>query len=140
MFRRVLVGWDGSAGAGRALSAAVDLAAALGAEIVVLAVVPSPAHTKTTESRAAELDAAHRRMGEALADFRHDSAAAGVAIVDAVVAASDPGDALVAHAHEHGFDLLVVGRHGTAAVHPGVGKVTERVVRHATLPVLVVGE
>jgi nucleotide-binding universal stress UspA family protein len=46
---------------------------------------------------------------------------------------------ILAHAAEHGCDLIVIGSHGRSGVSRAVlGSVTQRVLRRAPLPVLVV--
>jgi hypothetical protein len=45
-----------------------------------------------------------------------------------------------AYVREHGFDLVVVGRHGVdRAVHPRIGGVSEHQVLRGSCPVMVVG-
>jgi nucleotide-binding universal stress UspA family protein len=47
--------------------------------------------------------------------------------------------ALCDHATEHGFDLLVLGRHGGGGILPHrLGRVAEAVVRSSTVPLLLV--
>ena len=59
---------------------------------------------------------------------------------DQTIEADDPAAALGQYADQHGFDLLVVGRHGLdRAGTPAAGGVTEYQVRHSRCPVLVVG-
>ena len=50
-----------------------------------------------------------------------------------------PATVLVEMARDQGYDLLVVGTHGRKGIeHVILGSVAERVVRSATVPVLVV--
>ena len=43
------------------------------------------------------------------------------------------------HATEHGFDLLVLGRHGDGGVlHPELGHVAEAAARASRIPILLV--
>jgi nucleotide-binding universal stress UspA family protein len=47
------------------------------------------------------------------------------------------GRTVCGYATEHGFDLLVVGRHGDGGVlHPRLGRVAEAAVRGCAIPVL----
>ncbi len=58
---------------------------------------------------------------------------------DTAVASGDPGRAIVHVAQEHGADLIVVGAQGPSALHHLVlGSVAEKVVRHASCPVLTI--
>jgi nucleotide-binding universal stress UspA family protein len=57
----------------------------------------------------------------------------------AVVEGSHPGPAVCAYAVEHGFDLLVLGRHGDGgAFRPRLGHVAEAAARDSAIPVLLV--
>jgi nucleotide-binding universal stress UspA family protein len=50
-----------------------------------------------------------------------------------------PADEIIKYANEHGFDLIIMGTHGRAAIaHFLMGSVAERVVRHAGCPVITI--
>ena len=52
-----------------------------------------------------------------------------------------PAQAIVDYAADNGFDLIVMGTHGRAGIaHLLMGSVAERVVRHATCPVMTIHE
>jgi nucleotide-binding universal stress UspA family protein len=141
MFRRILVGWDGSHGAAHAVRVALDLACELGGEVVALGIAHPPAHVETSEDRALAEVGAKEQLTDALAVAREQAARDGVPLSEAVAFADQPGDALVGYARAHAFDLVVIGRHGTSsAVHPGTGPIAEQVVRQSPCPVLVVGD
>ncbi len=54
-----------------------------------------------------------------------------------IVEGDQVGRAVCAYAAEHGFDLLVLGRHGDGgALHPRLGWVAEAAARRSALPVL----
>jgi len=140
-FRRMLVGWDGSRDAQHALRAAAHLAEEIGAEVVVLAVLKRHPHAEATDE--AEEEMAERRLevtSEMEASATQAALPPGLRLRNQTIEADDPAAALGQYADQHGFDLLVVGRHGLdRAVHPRVGGVTEYQVRHSRCPVLVVG-
>jgi len=57
---------------------------------------------------------------------------------DVEVGSGDPADAILHAAEEHQADLIVMGTHGrTGLAHVFLGSVAEKVVRHASCPVLV---
>jgi nucleotide-binding universal stress UspA family protein len=64
LFRRVLVGWDGSPSAETALCAAADLAAGPGGHVVALTVLATPRHTEADEEGAQQLTTHRRRVEE----------------------------------------------------------------------------
>jgi nucleotide-binding universal stress UspA family protein len=53
------------------------------------------------------------------------------------VESGDAASTVCEYAQQHGFDLLVLGRHGTGGVfHPRLGHVAATAARKASLPVL----
>jgi nucleotide-binding universal stress UspA family protein len=79
-------------------------------------------------------DDAMRQLKELAARTDLPAGAATVA-----VRAGKPAEAILAYADEQGADLIVMGAHGeSAVVRFFLGSVAERVVRHATVPVLTV--
>jgi nucleotide-binding universal stress UspA family protein len=135
-FRRVLVGFDGSAAAQHALRVAIAFAADLGGEAHVLLVVRPPAHTETPEERALAAEAERENLSNGLSDF---STPNHPELSTEVVYADDPGKALAAYAAEHGFDVVVVGGHGREQMtHRGMGQSVEALLRDHPCPVLVV--
>ena len=58
---------------------------------------------------------------------------------EAEVARGQPADAIIRFAHERDVDLIVMGTHGRSGLqHVFLGSVAEKVVRHASCPVLTV--
>jgi nucleotide-binding universal stress UspA family protein len=140
-FHRILVGWDGSTDARRALRTAAHLAEEIRGEVVVLAVLKRHSHAEAADEAAQEM-AGRRRdvVAEMTAATQRDSVPGTVHFRLEMIEADQAAAALDAYVREHGFDLVVLGRHGLdRAVHPRVGGVTEYQVRHSTCPVMVVG-
>jgi nucleotide-binding universal stress UspA family protein len=132
-FRRLLVGYDGSQDAQRALRAANALARGLNGEVHVLVAVRHPAHTETPAETASAAEAERTRLTRGLAE------AGGAGLPLHVVDSDDPARALAEHAGRHGFDLVVVGRHGNeSATHRGAGRCPEALLRNHLCPVVVV--
>jgi len=138
MFRRVLVGFDGSTEAQRALRVAIALAADLRGEAHVLLVVRPPAHAETPEERTRAAEAEKENLSRGLAGVRNQTQHRSEVSTE-VVYADKPADALAAYAEEHGFDLVVVGGHGREQMtHRGIGQSVEALLRNHPCPVLVV--
>ncbi len=133
-FARIMVGWDGSHDSAHALQVAAELSEGLGAEVVVVAVLPVP-DGETREDMEQET-AGHRRQTTTAIS----SAVSGEAHIRVEFLEADrASEALADYAEGQGCGLLVLGRHGLdRAIHPRAGGVTERLVRHASCPVLVV--
>jgi len=137
-FRHILVAFDGSSDAARALRLAVDLAVDLDGFVQVLLIVRPPPHVETAE-QLAEAEAAERdNLSRGLTGG--SSQAHGTWEVTTYVAfADDPAEAIAEHATEHGVDLVVMGGHGREqTTHGGIGHVLHRVLTDMPCPVLVV--
>jgi nucleotide-binding universal stress UspA family protein len=137
-FRRILVGYDGSGEARRALRVAISLAADLHGEAQVLLVVRPPAHVETPQEleRAAETERENLSQGLSHVWSQTDQS---FEVATHVVLADDPAKAIVAYVEEHGFDLVVVGGHGREQMaHRGTGRSLEALLRHHPCPILVV--
>jgi nucleotide-binding universal stress UspA family protein len=138
MFNKIVVAYDDSPGARRALQIGADLAQRPGAELVAVAVEAHLPHYGATvgeveEERAVEEQACQRwlRAAEAYADER------GVKLRTAIVA-GHPAEKLVQAAQEHGADLLILGHSGHSAIWGRfLGSTVEKVSRHATCSVLI---
>lgn len=135
-FRRVLVGWDTSADAAEALCAAATIVGGNAGHVVALAVVPAALGAEAADEQDSERAAVRRRAEERFERMR-GSVTAGVRMSLHVVEDHEVGRAVCAYAAEHGFDLLVLGRHGDgAALRPRMGRVAEMAARGSTVPVL----
>jgi len=141
MFQKILLAWDGSRAALRALDLAVDIARRYGAELCAVGVAHSPAHAETESDRRDSANAARRYLEETLAQVRDRADRVGVSLELVVVEGDHPPEDILRYAREHGFDLVVSGHHrgrrvGRALLHG----VAERLVDEASVPVLVVGD
>jgi len=135
-FRRVLVGWDASADAAEALCAAAAIVGGEAGHVVALTVMPAAPGAEAADERDGERAAVRRRVEERFERMR-GSAAAGVRMSLHIVEDRQVGQAVCAYAAEHGFDLLVLGRHGDGgALRPRLGRVAEAAARGSAVPVL----
>ncbi len=58
---------------------------------------------------------------------------------DVVVDMGDPGDRIVEHARDGGYDLVIIGKHSRGVMDSGrMGGTARRVIRHCGVPVMVV--
>ncbi len=141
MFQRLLLAWDGSQVALRAFDVAIDLARRYDGELVAVSIAHSPAHAETSPDRAESAAAARRYLQQSFAEVRDRADRAGVGVEHAIVAGDRPARALLDHAHEHGFDLIVCGQHHSRrAGRMLLRGVAEDLVGAAAVPVLVVGD
>jgi nucleotide-binding universal stress UspA family protein len=135
MFKSILVAWDGSEHAKRALSEAVDLARTQEARLTLLtvAVPPQAWPGYVPPISEADLDAAAEQIlaeGEALVPE-------GIPVAGRT-AAGHPGTELLRRAAAADHDLIVMGSRGRGAIRSAVlGSVSHFVLNHATVPVLI---
>lgn len=141
MFQRILIAWDGSEVALRAFDAAIDLTRRYDAELVAVSIAYSPAHAETAGDREESADAAQRYLRETFQEVADRAERVGVDVEHQIIDGQTPARALLDHAHEHGFDLLVMGHHHSRrAGRLLLRGVTQQVLAEATLPVLVVSD
>jgi nucleotide-binding universal stress UspA family protein len=140
-FRRVLVGWDCSAGSAASLRAAAAIADGETGHVVALAVLRPVPHGESEEDRAAEI-ARLRRLAQVSFGKARDMLPGPLrARVSLELAeSSDAARALCEYADAHVFELLVLGRHGTGGImHPRLGHVAETIAKKSDLPLLLLG-
>jgi nucleotide-binding universal stress UspA family protein len=120
--KRIVVGYDGTDGAMRALDAALEIMG-YGSTLVVVAV-------------GREGDPNARQV----LDTAHDALLGRLVTAEYVARVGDPAAELVAAASELAADLVVVGRrNGRERLRGEPGSVSSEVVRSAPCDVLVVG-
>ncbi|HTR73695.1 MAG TPA: universal stress protein [Solirubrobacterales bacterium] len=141
MFQRILIAWDGSSVALRAFDVAIDLTRRFEGELVAVSIAHSPAHAETEADRSESAEAARRYLESTFAEIRDRAERAGVDARQEVIEGEDPTEALVGHAHEHGFDLIVAGHHHERRVGRMLLRgVPEGLVESSRVPILIVTE
>lgn len=140
MFKRVVVGNDGSDNAVQAIEMAAEVAKANNAELIVAHVWHLPA-TAYIGAPYAPLD-----LSKQMDETKKSANDRAVEVLDRfgiagklVELEGNPADAIIGLADDEKADLIVVGSRGLGAVERFVlGSTSERIVRHAACPVLVV--
>jgi len=140
MFRHIVVPLDGSQLAATAIPYAVALARPADARMSLLAVVePVPVHAGLPSADAQEGD--ERRVTESTAYLESVALplrTSGLAVT-AVVRHGDPAEAILVDIEDEEDALIVMSTHGrTGLERVRAGSVAQRVLRHASIPVLVV--
>jgi nucleotide-binding universal stress UspA family protein len=133
--KRIVVGFDGSEHAHKALERAAEIAN--GATVaVVSATSPQKFLRDPGESKEDPADVEART--EALAEARKFLEEKGIT-GQYIAGHGNPADVIVAEAEESGADLIIVGTRGhNAAKRIALGSISTNVVHHATVDVLVV--
>jgi nucleotide-binding universal stress UspA family protein len=136
MFKSILVAWDGSEHAKRALGEAVDLARTQAGRLTLLTVA-APLHAwpgyVPPVSQADLISAAEGILAEGEALVPEGIPVSGR------TASGDPGAELVKRAAAADHDLIVMGSRGRGAVRSAVlGSVSHFVLNHTAVPVLII--
>lgn len=143
MFKHILVPIDGSATAHLAVEKAAGLAKAFGSRVTAIFVIdPYPftgIGTDFAYGQAEYLNAATAEANAAIKDAKAAFEAAGLSAETSVVEARAAWRGVVETADSSGADLIVMGSHGRSGLEKLVlGSVTQAVLSHTHLPVLVV--
>jgi nucleotide-binding universal stress UspA family protein len=137
VYRKILIGYDGSAAARKAFDTALALAAKHGAELYVLSVARALDVPDDVESEAV-IENSRRYHRGLLAELRAEATKQGVT-AHYEVAVGHPAEQIVYHADQHGVDLIVVGHRGRSKfARLLLGSVSKQVTEHAGRAVLVV--
>ena len=137
VYRRILVGFDGSAAGRKAFDTALELAAKHAAELYVLSVARTLVVPDEVEAEAVIENSRryHRRL---LAELKPLTAAKAVH-AHFEVSVGHPAEQIIYDADRHGVDLIVVGDRGRSKfARLLLGSVSKQVVQYAGRPVLVV--
>jgi nucleotide-binding universal stress UspA family protein len=137
-FRTIIVGFDGSREAERALEMGLSIARNMDSRLEVLAVAnpPEPARAGASQKM---VDEAHGHYSQSLRRIAENAKALGIKVTTGI-AVGHPAEQILKRAEQCGADLIVVGRRGRSTFEQLVmGSVSERVLRYAPCPVLVTG-
>jgi nucleotide-binding universal stress UspA family protein len=146
MFNKILVPLDGSELAERALNPALSIAEMMGSAVTLLCVpefekivLGEPAVYGRDPAENSYNNLSHRQADEYLGHICRSRRLPGVEIQPEIIDSEDVAGAIVDTAAAKNIDLIVMSTHGYSGLTRWVlGSVTERVVRHAPCPVLVV--
>jgi nucleotide-binding universal stress UspA family protein len=145
--KHIVVAADGSENAMRAVDAAAELAAKLGARLTIVAVGPDPATLAKQLEPYARTEGLENDLPRLLASVepvflepaRERARSHGVADLRSCTLAGDPADCIVSFAREEAADLLVVGSRGHGRLSGLLlGSVSQKLAAHAPCSVLIV--
>lgn len=135
--KTIVVGYDETEPAKRALARAADLAEAFGSKLVVTSVAPVPLPAGRGTGGVDPTDPPERHREE----LQHAREYLATRTVDAeyVNAVGDPAETILVAASEKGADLIVVGSRELGLVQRLLGQsVSQAVAAHAHTDVLIV--
>jgi nucleotide-binding universal stress UspA family protein len=145
MYKKILVATDGSTLSKKAVTSAIGLAAACGAELVALKVVPRYPQAYFEGSIPLSVQDVGRvekqwtDAAQAAVDAVVKSAKTKNVAAKGITAKSDVvSDAIIAAAKKQGADLIVMASHGRKGIKRLLlGSETQQVLTHSHVPVLV---
>src|ERR1700735_2052475 len=124
-----------------ALENAASLAKQLGAELLLVHIVPAIPDLPSSVSilKEGQYDQAlHKDDASRLAEMAQKLSQSGIKAKSTLGTANDTAMEIVRISEENGTDLIVIATHGLSGLHEMVfGSVTEKVLQDPTCPVLV---
>lgn len=138
--KRILVAYDGSSHAERALEQAARLAKALGTNLTIAyAVPPLPAPPDAYGLTLAQIERDNRAYAEKLVEGAAGTVKLPGAKVDTLILYGAPAAGLMEAAEAEDVELVVVGSHGRGAISRALlGSVSSRLAHGCKKPVLIV--
>jgi nucleotide-binding universal stress UspA family protein len=139
MFKKILVPLDGSELAAKILPQVVEMAKCFKAEVTLLHVCYYPIWTEIAEAPPEMLVAAEKQelkwcatfLGEAAKGLKAQGLTVKTECVEGV-----PARQIIYYADANKYDLIAMATHGKGEVAWVLGSTAEKVVTHATVPVL----
>ena len=137
MIAKILLGYDGSASAERALGFAIETAQKYGAELHVLAVARPP--DLGTEIEVEPVIERELKHYESVLAGMNDKLAGSDVKSHCEVVVGHPAEQLLRYAETHGIDHIVVGNRGRSLFERLLlGSIARQVIAHAPCNVTVV--
>jgi nucleotide-binding universal stress UspA family protein len=139
MFKKILVPLDGSDLAARILPQVVDLAKSQQAEVVLLTVGNVGSMILALEAAPSVVQEVYAAVKES-AD-KNLAAVAGELVSKGIKATTHyreglPAQEILEYAVESGCDLIAMATHGRSEIAWVLGSIAEKIVTHASMPVL----
>ena len=144
MFKHILISTDGSAASIKAAKAGIALAKALGAKVTVYSAIESmqPIYMEGYAFDEKVLDAietnAHEAGQKRVGAIEKLAKAARVPFASLVAKANTPYEGIINAAKKQKCDVIFMASHGRRGLAKLImGSVTQKVLMHATIPVVV---
>lgn len=138
IFKKIVVATDGTDFVNKAIDSALDIAELTGGTIHAVYVTDVASVTPTSPEWTLVAENMKSESEKALAYVKANAAERNVSC-ETVALEGSPANEIIRYAKEIDADLIVVGATGKKAVERFLlGSVSEKIVRNATVPVLVV--
>lgn len=137
VFAKILVGYDGSPQAEKAVHLAFSMAKAMDSKVLLFAVARPPEPATSVEVEAV-LDDAREHYEQAFQKLLQAGRESSIDM-ETEVAVGHPAEQIIHKAEMMKADLVILGRRGTSLFEKWIlGSVSERVLRYAHCPVMVI--
>lgn len=143
VLRQILIATDGSETAEKAADFGVQIAGLSGAKVYAVYIIDTTPYYSIPLDQvwSKEVYEQLETMGNEITSNVEKAAKAAGLEAESIVLKGDPAKRIVDFAEEQNVDMIVVGSHGIGGFERLViGSVSEKVVRHAKVPVLVFRE
>jgi nucleotide-binding universal stress UspA family protein len=142
MYKRILIATDGSDKSKKAAEEGIELAKALGAEVIALNVVNEVVIASAVRQLGVDRKVVEDKLKsagqKAVDEIKAMGAKMGVS-VDSIIRIGAPANTVIDVAGAEKADLIIMGSHGeSGASKLLIGSVVQKVLYWATIPVLVV--
>ncbi|AWR97058.1 universal stress protein [Acidianus sulfidivorans JP7] len=140
MFKHIIIAYDGSSHAKKALDIAIDLAKKYEAKLDIIEVVDSSifAGAGLAPVPADVIESIYNRAKADIEDAKKTAKDKGIE-AEGVVLEGDPATAILEYSNKNNADLIVTGSRGLSSLKRiFLGSVSSRIVQEAKVPVIVV--
>lgn len=141
LYRKILLATDGSESARKATDDAVEFSRLSGAKIYAVSVIDRSIYSSVPEDLEWEeaMYDRFRELSEEAVSYAEKTAKNAGLEVESVLLEGHPAEEIVNFAEKNGMDLIIIGSLGKSKVERFlIGSVSEKVVRNAKVPVLIV--
>ncbi|AEH61268.1 UspA domain protein [Methanosalsum zhilinae DSM 4017] len=142
LYEKILIATDGSKNVQNAVDLGIEIAKASGAKVYAVMVVPSHSLTSYMKSHMEEWEAPYdtiRQVANKAIEYVMDKAKMEGVEATGVILEGHPPEQITAYAHGNNMDLIVMGTLGRTGIDRFlIGSVSENVIRHSKVKVLVV--
>ncbi|MUN28206.1 universal stress protein [Sulfuracidifex metallicus] len=141
MFKSIIVAYDGSEHANKALDIGIDLAKKYGSKLDIVEVIDTAMLTGMglAPVPAEVVDQIYGKAKREVEMAKNKAIQAGISNVGGETLEGDPASSILEYAGKNGADLIVTGSRGLSTLKRIVlGSVSSRIVQESKIPVLVV--
>ena len=140
-FGKILIATDGSKASENAVRLGIKLAHQNGAKVYAIYVINISAYDSILMDESWVIDECkecEEKGHKATSSVEEKARFAGLE-AESIILKGNPAEKILDFANENGIDMIVVGRLGKSGIERfAIGSVSEKVVKHAKVPVLIV--